>query len=382
MRILHTSDWHLGRIFHGIHLTEDQSYILDELIYLIKDSNIDAILVAGDIFDRSVPPVEAVNLLDEVMSKIVLDLKIPTIMIAGNHDSPDRIHFGSRLMGASRLSITGRYKKNISPVVISDDFGEVHFYPLPYAEPATVREQMGNEDIHTHDEAMLKVVSSIKDNMDKGKRNVLISHTFAAGGEASDSERPLSIGGSSVVDASYFKDFNYVALGHLHRPQRVGGDNVRYSGSLMKYSFSEVTQKKSIPIIDMDEKGNITVENIVLRPKRDLRCIDGYLDDILKGPRSGENREDYIMVTLKDEGALLDAMGKVRSVYPNCLHIERPQLTLSSNLCGADSNFKKMSITDLFSSFFKQVTDTEMSQEQASVFEGVLNKYNSKLRGE
>lgn len=382
MRILHTSDWHLGRIFHGVHLTEDQSYILNELIHLVKDSKVDAIVVAGDIFDRSVPPVEAVNLLDEVMSRIVLDLKIPTIMIAGNHDSPDRIHFGSRLMGASRLSITGRYKRDCSPVVINDNFGEVHFYPLPYAEPATVRDQMENEDIHTHDEAMFRALSSIKENMDKGKRNILISHTFAAGGEASESERPLSIGGSSVVDASYFKDFNYVALGHLHRPQRVGEDNIRYSGSLMKYSFSEVTQKKSIPIIDMDEKGNISIENISLTPKRDMRCIEGYLDDILRGPQNGENKEDYIMVTLKDEGAILDAMGKVRSIYPNCLHIERPQLTLSSNLCGADSNFKKMSITDLFSSFFKQVTDMEISEEQALVFEETLNKFNSRLRGE
>jgi DNA repair protein SbcD/Mre11 len=382
VRILHTSDWHLGRIFHGVHLTEDQSYILNELIHLIKDSKIDAILVAGDIFDRSVPPVEAVNLLDEIMSKIVLDLKIPTVMIAGNHDSPDRIHFGSRLMGASKLSITGRYKRDVRPVVIEDNFGEVNFYSLPYAEPAAIRDQMENEDIHTHDEAMFRAVGSIKDNMNKNKRNVLISHTFAAGGEASESERPLSIGGSSVVDASYFMEFNYVALGHLHRPQRVGSDNIRYSGSLMKYSFSEATQKKSIPIIDMDAKGNISIENIVLKPKRDLRCLDGYLEDILKGPQGGENREDYIMVTLKDEGAILDAMGKVRSVYPNCLHIERPQLTLSSNLCGADSNFKKMSITDLFSSFFKQVTDTEISQEQTTVFQDVLNKYNNKLRGE
>lgn len=382
MRILHTSDWHLGRIFHGVHLTEDQAYILDQLTDLIKESKPDVLLVAGDIFDRSVPPVEAVNLLDETLSKILLDYKIPTIMIAGNHDSPDRIHFGSKLMGASRLNIYGKFSKALSPVSLEDKFGPVCFYPLPYAEPAVVREGMEDEDIHTHDDSMCKIVNMIKATMDKSKRNVLLSHTFAAGCEASESERPLSIGGSSVVDSSYFSDFNYVALGHLHRPQKVTSENIRYSGSLMKYSFSEVNQKKHIPIVDIDEEGNIHVEKIELKPRRDLRCIEGCLDEILKGPSAGESREDYLMVTLKDEGAVLDAMGKIRNVYPNTLHIERPQFALSNELRGPDSNFRKMDMTDLFSSFFKQVTDTEISEEQVVVFQDILSKYKDAVRGE
>jgi DNA repair protein SbcD/Mre11 len=382
MRILHTSDWHLGRIFHGVHLTEDQADILNKLLYLIKDSKPDVILIAGDLFDRSVPPVEAVNLLDEVVSKIVLDLKIPTIMIAGNHDSPDRIHFGSRLMEASRLRVFGKFSKDLNPIAIEDSFGAINFYPLPYVEPMAIREEFNDNNVHTHDDAMFKIMSNIKNSIDKTKRNVLIAHTFAAGGESSESERPLSIGGSGVVNSAHFSDFDYVALGHLHRPQRAGSDKIMYSGSLMKYSFSEVDQKKYIPIIDMDEKGNISVENIVLNPRRDLRCVEGYIDDILKGPQNGESKNDYIMVTLKDEGAILDAMGKIRSVYPNCLHIERPQLTPSGNLCGPDSNFKKMSIEDLFSSFYKQMTDSEMSEEQALALENILSKYNKMLRGE
>lgn len=382
MRVIHTSDWHLGRIFHGVHLTDDQAYILNQLMDLIKDAKPDVLLVAGDIFDRSVPPVEAVNLLDETLSKIIIDYKIPTIMIAGNHDSPDRIHFGSRLMGASKLSISGRFSKNLGPVVIEDKYGPVHFYPLPYAEPAVVRDGMGDEEIHTHDDSMCRIMNTIKGTMDKSKRNVLVAHTFAAGCEASESERPLSIGGASVVDSSYFNDFNYAALGHLHRPQRVTSENIRYSGSLMKYSFSEAAQKKHIPVVDIDEDGTVHIEKIELKPRRDLRCIEGYLDDILKGPKDGERRDDYIMVTLKDEGAILDAMGKIRSVYPNTLHIERPQLVLSRGLTGPDSNFRKMSMTDLFSSFFKHVTDTEISEEQVTVFEEVVSKYNDMVRRE
>jgi exonuclease SbcD len=381
MRILHTSDWHLGRIFHGVHLTEDQAYILEQLIELIKDRKPDVILVAGDIFDRSVPPVEAVNLLDETLSKILMDYKIPTIMISGNHDSPDRVDFGSRLMEESRLHIVGRFNKNIKPVVIEDKFGPVYFYPLPYVEPAIIRESMGVE-IHSHDEAMNVLIGNIKNTMNMDKRNVLIAHTFAAGGEASESERPLTIGGSSVVDAAYFNDFNYAALGHLHRPQKVGGDNIRYSGSLMKYSFSEAVQKKHIPIIEMDEKGNVSVETIELKPRRDLRCLEGYLEDILKGPQNGESREDYLMVTLKDDGAILDAMGKIRSIYPNALHIERPQFTSTNNRLNVDSNFRKMDISELFSSFFKQVTDTEMSDEQKTAFSDIVTKLNKSLRGE
>lgn len=381
MRILHTSDWHLGRIFHGVHLTEDQAYMLEQLGALIKDQKIDVLLVAGDIFDRSVPPVEAVNLLDEFLSKVLIDYKIPTIMISGNHDSPDRVDFGSRLMAESRLHIYGRFSKNIKPVILEDKFGQVNFYPLPYAEPAIVRDAYGVE-LHSHDEAMKLLTDDIKSNMQLNKRNVLITHTFASGGEESESERPLSIGGSSVVDGAYFDAFNYVALGHLHRPQRVLSDKIRYSGSLMKYSFAEATQKKHIPIIDLDEKGNISYETIELKPRRDLRCIEGCLADILKGPKPGENKDDYIMVTLMDEGAILDAMGKVRNIYPNTLHVERPQLALKNNKLTVDHNFRRMGIGELFGSFFKQVTEEDMTEVQIKTFESLIDKLNNSMRGE
>lgn len=380
MRILHTSDWHLGRIFYGVHLTDDQAYVLDEMIRLIKDVKPDVILVSGDIFDRSVPPVEAVDLLDDTITRIVLDLKIPVIMIAGNHDSAERINFGSRLMRTSRLNIFGRFSKNLKPVVLEDKFGPVYFYALPYVEPAAVRESLQDEEIHTHDDAAKKLTGIIKNSMKDQRRNVLIAHTFAAGCESSESERPLSVGGSSVVDSSCFEGFSYAALGHLHRPQKVGVENIRYSGSLMKYSFSEAVQKKHIPLVDMGEDGSIKIEYYELHPQRDVRCLEGYMDDILKGQKEGENKEDYIMVTLKDDGAILDPMGKIRQVYPNTLHIERPQFSMAGNLCKPDSDFKKMGITDLFYSFFKQVTDTELSKEQIEAFENIIQKNGDKLK--
>ena len=380
MRILHTSDWHLGRIFYGVHMTDDQAYVLNELIKLVKDVMPDVIVTAGDIFDRSIPTVEAVDLLDDILSKIILDFKIPIIMIAGNHDSPDRINFGSRLMTGCNLNIAGRFKKDINPVELSDEYGKVYFYPLPYVEPVIVRDCYNDDKIHSHDDSMKKVMGIIKEDMKSHKRNVLIAHAFASGCEPCESERPLSIGGSGVVDASCFKGFNYVALGHLHRPQKVGCDNIRYSGSLMKYSFSEANQKKNIPVIDMDGDGNIDIKYYDIKPQKDVRCIEGYLKDILKGPCNGENKDDYIMVTLKDKGAILDAMGKIREVYPNTLHIEKKELLPTANLLGADANFKKMNIDDLFASFYRQVTDIELTKEEIDAFNGIVSRHDDALR--
>jgi len=380
MRILHTSDWHLGRIFHGIYLTEDQSYILAQFINLVKDVKPDVIVISGDIFDRSVPPVEAVNLLDDVISNILLDCNVPIITIAGNHDSPDRLGFGHRLMEGKGFNISGRLKIDMMSTVIEDEFGPVYFYSIPYVEPAVVREKMADDTIHTHDASMCKLINYVKDGMNKNGRNVLIAHAFVSGCQESESERPLSIGGSSVVDASYFNGFNYTALGHLHRPQRVGCENIRYSGSLMKYSFSEANHKKCVYLVDMNKDGDVKVEGIELKPRRDLRCIEGYLDEILKGPKDGESSEDYLMVTVKDGKAIMDIMEQVRKVYPNVLYIERPQLLAGGNLCGPDKNYRKMSEFDLFSSFYRQVTDSEISQDQVHMLEVILENYYKEAR--
>lgn len=380
MRILHTSDWHLGRIFYGVYLTDDQAYILDKLIDLIKDEKPDVVLISGDIFDRSVPPVEAVNLLDDIVSRILIDCKVPIVTIAGNHDSPDRLGFGNRLMQGRGFNISGRLNIDMMSTIIEDKYGPVHFYSIPYVEPAVVREKFMDDSIHTHDSSMLRLINHIKDRMDKNSRNVLLAHAFVAGSEECESERPLSVGGSSSVSSTYFEGFNYVALGHLHRPQKAGSEIIRYSGSLLKYSFSESSQKKYVYIADMDEGGNVDVRNIEIKPRRDVRCIEGYMDEIKKGPLKEENRDDYIMVTVLDNEPIFNVMEKVRAIYPNALHIERPQLAPAGKLLGMDKNYRKLSEYDLYSSFYKQVTDLEISIEQGHIFEKVIETFHKEER--
>ena len=382
MRILHTSDWHLGRIFHGLHLTHDQAHILEQFVDLIKEVKPHMILVAGDIFDRSVPPTEAVNLLDDVLSKILMDHRIPIIIIAGNHDSPDRLGFGYRLLQDRGLIIAGKLAMDTKPFIVEDQHGEVAFHRIPYVEPAVIREKLEDAQIHSHDEAMYKLIQHVSKGIDKNKRHVLIAHAFVAGGNESESERPLSVGGTGIVDPSYFKDFDYVALGHLHKPQTMGDGRIHYSGSLMKYSFSEANHQKQVTLIELGQKGELRLEGIALKPKKDLRCIQGYLRDLLKGPLNGESKDDYLMVSLNDEGAILDAMGKLRKVYPNILHIERPQITPQGNLVRAHGDFKKMNELDLFSSFISQVTEKEITHDQKKVMSNTLNTYYQTLKGE
>lgn len=377
MRILHTSDWHLGRILHGIHLTEEQEYILEQFVQVVKDEKPDVVVIAGDIYDRSVPPVEAVELFDKVLNEILIDCNTPIIAIAGNHDSADRINFASKLLKDKGLYIQGKVDLKTEPIVIKDEYGSVYFHLLPYIEPAIVKSVSGIKNIHSHDDAMKVMTDNIRDNMDKSKRNVLVGHAFVIGGEISDSERPLSVGGSGVVGTENFKDFDYIALGHLHRPQKIGSEKIRYSGSLMKYSFSEANQKKSIYIVDMDVSGNVKIVEKSLKPKRDLKIIKGYLDNILEKPEDyAENLEDYLMVNLLDEGALLDAMGKLRSVFPNTLRIEREQFKRKANedIKTLSSDYNEMSDEELFKSFYKQVTGRQFAEEKQIVLDNILKE--------
>jgi exonuclease SbcD len=374
VRFLHTSDWHLGRIFHGIHLTDDQAHILDQFIKLIHDVKPDAVLIAGDVYDRSVPPHEAVNLLDEVLSRILIDYRVPVIVIAGNHDSPQRLGFGHRLLAGRGLYIVSQINNGLAPVVLQDEHGPVYFCAVPYVEPPVVREKLDAADVHDHDRAMAVLIRHLTDQVPRGARTVALAHAYVTGGEGSESERPLSIGGADTVDAAYFQSFHYAALGHLHKPQSTGNEHIRYAGSLMKYSFSEAKHKKSVTLVEMDARGRTTYETVSLSPRRDVRCLAGYLKDILAGPQNGENKEDYIMVTLKDTGAILDAIGKLREVYPNVLHIERPHITVGGELHGPGGDHRRLGEVDLFASFFAQVTGTEISRAQEEVFADIVEQ--------
>jgi exonuclease SbcD len=378
MKLIHTADWHLGRIFWGVHLTDDQAYVLNQLVAVVRDTKPDAILVSGDIYDRSVPPTEAVRRLDDVLSEIVLGLKIPMIIIAGNHDGPERLGFASRLLQEQRLHIFGSLESSINPVVIEDTHGPVCIYPVPYAEAATVREKLKDDTPHDPASAMKAIIDRIKDSHPEEKRSILMAHAFVVGGKESESERPLSIGGTSTVEASLFDSFDYVALGHLHRPQEAGKDTIIYPGSLMKYSFSESSHTKSVTLVEMDAEGKCAVERIPLNPRRDLRIVRGYLKDILKGSKEDENPDDYILVELLDTGAILDVMGQLREVYPNVLHLERPNFEITGKVRAIDHH--KVDDAELFASFFSQVTGEELTKAQRTAFASVVDEIHRNER--
>lgn len=385
MKFIHTADWHLGKLVHGVHMTEDQASILNQFIDLVQQEKPDAVIIAGDLYDRSVPPTDAVQLLDSTLTRIVKGLSVPVLAIAGNHDSPDRLSFGRQLLGTQGFYIEGNFELPIQPVRLMDEHGPVNFYLLPYAEPALVRERMGIPTIETHDEAMQAMIKHIVDTMNPSERNVLIAHCFVLGGEESESERPLSIGGSGCVTADYFEPFHYVALGHLHRPQKVKFEHVRYSGSLMKYSFSEVNQRKSISIINMDDTGKIQLQQRVLKPTRDMRKIEGYLHDLMDQMQNeATDKEDYLLVTLLDEGQIIDPMGKLQSVYPHVLKLERKIFARSDEAAAATATVQqdltKVSKLDLFQEFHSFVTQTEFNEKKREIIKRVLQEIEKEER--
>ena len=364
MRFLHTSDWHLGRLFHGIHLTNDQAHVLDQFLALVRESKPDGIIIAGDIYDRAVPPIEAVELLNQLISQILVDYKVPTIMIAGNHDSAERLGFGSRLLAAQGLYVAGALSREIEPIILYDEHGPVYFAPLTYGEPAFVRERLSCPDVSNHEQAIEAMVQHVIRKIPNKARSVAIAHAFIAGSLESESERPLSIGGSSMVNGAVFQPFCYTALGHLHNSQQAGNPSIHYSGSLLKYSFAEASQRKGIHLIEMDKVGGITVERVSLSPRRDVRCIKGYFKDILDHSIDEGNQQDYVSVTLLDEMPILDAMGKLREKYPNVLQIESPRFLKKGVLSGLPRDHRKLSEKELFAAFYHQMTGENMTQEQ------------------
>ena len=378
MRFIHTADWHIGRLFHNLSLLDDQAHVLEQLLEILSDTRADALVVAGDVYDRAVPPADAVRLLDEVIARITRDCGVPVIMIAGNHDSPERLGFGSGLLAEQGFHVRGPLEPGLSPVVLGDTWGEVNFYPIPYAEPAVVRSRLGEGEVHNHDAAMAALVGRIQGENFAG-RNVAIAHSFLTGGESSDSERPLTVGGAGNVSVDRFSGFDYVALGHLHRPQEVS-DGVRYSGSLLKYSFSEVEHEKSVTLVELDAVGSCRTELFPLTPRRDMRIVEGAFETLLQGPGAGESREDYLLVRLSDKKAILDPMGRLREVYPNVLHLERPGLLESGELEEMGQHQLRQSERQLFASFFEQMTGDEPSVEQERVFAEVVDSLHSKER--
>jgi len=386
MRILHTSDWHIGRQLHNVSLLEDQRHVLNQIVDLVATKQVDVVLIAGDIYDRSVPPANAVALLDEVLNRICKELGVPVIMIAGNHDGPQRLGFGARQLAGAGLHIVGPLLAQQDPTIISDDFGDVAFYGIPYADPVTVRDVFA-VDTASHDEAMAHLVGQVHEHNQhhqksvEKRRCVVLSHCFLDGGDESESERPLSIGGADRVTPKHFMDFDYVALGHLHGRQYKGAPYIRYSGSILKYSFSEEKHKKSVTLVDINGQGHCDIEQIELQPLHDMRVLEGSLEDVLAQGESDPNNEDYLLVRLTDSHAILDIMGKLRMVYPNVLHLERPGLKSTGEQRILLREQLKKGELSMFGDFFKQVRGEDLTDQQRNLIENELNVIHRSVEG-
>lgn len=379
MRFLHTADWHLGRTFHQMSLLSEQEHVLEQFVALARDARPDAVIVAGDLYDRALPPADAVRLLGHVLEELTLGLEIPTLLIAGNHDSAERVHFASTLLSRSGLHMRGVLDGDLSPVILNDAYGPVSFCLLPYAEPPLVREILSDDTLHSHDAAMEALTARIRASIQtdraviKTPRAVLVAHCFATGGEESESERPLTIGGAGNVDTSRFRGFDYTALGHLHRPQTLA-PGVRYSGSLLKYSFSEAEHRKSVSLVELDGAGEARVEEIPLTPRRDVRTVEGSLEELRANPQAHGPVDDFLLVRLTDRKAILDAMGKLRQLFPNVLHLEQPALFRSGDVEVAGRERLKESEGELFGSFFREMTGEDLSEEQTRAFQELVDE--------
>lgn len=374
MKFFHTADWHLGKLVQGVYMTEEQRFILAQFVSAIAIEKPDVIVIAGDLYDRAVPPTEAVALLDEVLEKIVLEMEIPVIAIAGNHDSPGRLHFGSRLMQENGYFIAGQVSKVSEPVILQDEFGEVHFHLVPFADPSVIKHLYGDETIANHNDAMRAIIQSIRESMDDTARHVFVGHAFVTKhGESeentSDSERPIAIGGAEYVSAHLFEPFHYAALGHLHQAHYVLNETIQYAGSPLKYSISEEHHQKGYFVVELDAQGNTTVEKRLLTPTRDMRTVEGTIAEIKERPVS----EDFVFVKLLDETPVLFPMEKIRSVYPNAMHVERKMYTpVQVEAKEANTERGKQDDLQLFKGFYKEMMGESVDQETKELFEEVL----------
>ena len=371
MRLLHTADWHLGRLFHNVSLLEDQRHVLEQLIEIIDREAVDAVLIAGDVYDRSVPPAAAVTLLDDVLGELCQVRGLPVVIISGNHDGAERLRFGARHLRQAGLHILSNLADCSTPVTLSLNGCDVDIFGVPYADPEYVRSQFGI-DVRDFDSAHRYLLERIDKQRHATRPTVLMSHCFVDGGSASDSERPLTLGGAESVAWAPMQHFNYVALGHLHGPQYRGGEHIRYSGSLLKYSFSEATHSKGVTLVDIDQAGSAQVRQLPLMPRRDVRVLEGELEELLAQGKHDPKADDYLLVRLTDRHAILDPMGKLRAVYPNVLHLEKPGMLGSQQRQQLDRDRLRFDALDMFSDFFEQTSGEAMTPEQASAMSKLI----------
>lgn len=370
MKLFHLSDLHLGKRVYAFSMLRDQRYVLEQVCALAEKHQPDGILLSGDLYDKLIPPVEAVQLLDEFLTKMQ-QMGIAVYAISGNHDSAGRVDFGSRILQQQNLHICGAFDGKLYHVSKEDAFGEIHFYLLPFLKPATVSAFREGGESLTYAEAVKWALETM--DIDTTKRNVLLAHQFVTWkgtAEESDSETK-TLGGVDEMDASLFFDFDYVALGHLHSPQRIGRDTIRYGGSPLKYSFSELRQKKGVTLVEIQEKGNIITGFLPLEPLHPLREIKGTLADLLEAAEEAGGSEDYVRAILTDEGAVYDPVGRLRVYYPNLMTLEMAQRGERQEDFSLRLDQEQLSGPALFAGFFEKQNDREMSEAQKALVEKI-----------
>ncbi|MBR1757286.1 MAG: exonuclease SbcCD subunit D [Lachnospiraceae bacterium] len=371
MKFVHLSDLHLGKRVNEYSMMEDQGYILQQILEILREERPDAVVIAGDVYDKSVPSAEAVTLFDSFLSELAAQEK-PVLLISGNHDSAERLSFGAGLFEKSQVYIGAVYDGAVPRVMIPDVFGEVHFYLLPFVKPSQVRSAFPEEEIASYTDAMRVAVSHM--DLDLSVRNVLVTHQFVAGATRSESEI-LPVGGSDAVDGAVFDAFDYVALGHLHGPQQVGRPEVRYCGTPLKYSFSEKDQKKSVTIVEMGEKGSVAIRTRELVPLHDLREIRGSYEELVdRRTYEGTRTDDYLHVVLTDEEDVYDAFAKLSTIYPNIMKLEYDNTrTRAGGSVEAAAAAEKLSPIELLGRLYLQQNGQELGNAQkdwaAAMFE-------------
>ena len=371
MKIMHLSDLHLGKRVNEFSMLEDQIYILNEIINIIDEQKPKVIILAGDIYDKPIPPAEAVEIFDDFLYKLS-KRNLYVFIISGNHDSPERIAFGSRLFDKSGIYLSPVYNGKISPICIDDKYGTINFYMLPFIKPVHVRRFFPDAEVYTYTDALSTVISDM--HIDTAQKNILITHQFVTGSSRTESE-DISVGGSDNVDADIFKGFDYVALGHIHRSQCCDSEYIRYCGTPLKYSFSESKDTKSITVIDIKEKGNIELDFIPLTPLRDMVEIKGsYNELMLKSFYENTSlTDDYVHITLTDEEDIPDVITKLRVVYKNIMKLDYDnQRTRSNSEINLINDMESKSPLELFDIFYESRNGQPLNNEQREFMENII----------
>ena len=372
MKFIHLSDLHLGKRVNEFSMIEDQAYILKKILGIIRDEEPDGVLIAGDIYDKSIPSVEAVGLFDDFLKRLA-GQKVQVFIISGNHDSPERLAFGAELIKLSGIHISPAYSGRVEPISLKDNYGAVHIYMLPFIKPVHVRSVFPEETVESYTDAVRAAISHM--DIQESERNILVTHQFVTGAQRSDSE-DICVGGSDNVDVSVFDGFDYVALGHIHGPQSAGRESARYCGTPLKYSFSEANHHKSVTILELKEKGNLVIRAVELSPLRDMRELKGTYEELTNRKNyEGTRVDDYLHITLTDEEDIVDAMGKLRVIYPNLMKLDYDNRRTRENreLTGGETEESRTPL-ELIMDFYEKQNNQPMNEKQKALVSELMEK--------